>query len=82
MKNKLLYYVYCALGEKSHECDSTSDKVAFIRLLITLQILVTNLFIIGGVIVNVASIIHHWENEVPSNLHPKQKAPISNILPN
>ena len=64
MKNKLLYYVYCALGEKSHECDSTSDKVAFIRLLITLQILVTNLFIIVGVVANVSSIIRHWDNEV------------------
>ena len=61
-KKGLLYYIYCALGEKSHpHCNKTADRVAFIRLLITAQILITNFFIIGGVIVNVSSIIHHWD---------------------
>ena len=64
-KNKgFLYYVYCALGEKSHQCNKTADRVAFIRLLITIQILITNFFIIGGVIVNIVSIHRHW-NDVP-----------------
>ena len=50
-KKGFLYYIYCALGEKSHpNCNKTADKVALIRLLITLQILVTNFFIIYGVI--------------------------------
>lgn len=50
-KKGFLYYIYCALGEKSHpHCNKTADKVAFIRLLITLQILITNFFIIYGVI--------------------------------
>jgi hypothetical protein len=63
-KKTLLYYIYCALGQKSHpSCDKTADKVAFIRLLITLQILITNFFIIGGVIVNVASIKRHWNDK-------------------
>lgn len=63
-KKTLLYYIYCALGQKSHpSCDKTADRVAFIRLLITLQILITNFFIIGGVIVNVASIKRHWNDE-------------------
>ena len=70
-KKGLLYYIYCALGEKSHpHCNKTADKVAIIRLLITTQILITNFFIIFGVIANVASIHHHWnKNEVPSDLH-------------
>ena len=39
-----------ALGEKASKCDKEADKVAIIRLLVTLQILVTNFFIIYGVI--------------------------------
>jgi len=39
-----------ALGEKASKCDKEADKVALIRLLITLQILITNFFIIYGVI--------------------------------
>lgn len=55
-KKGLLYYIYCALGEKSHpNCNKTADRVAFIRLLITLQILITNFFII-------ANAIRHWNN--------------------
>ena len=55
-KKSLLYYIYCALGEKSHpNCNKTADRVAFIRLLITLQILITNFFII-------ANAIRHWND--------------------
>lgn len=58
-KKGLLYYIYCALGEKSHpHCNKTADRVAFIRLIITLQILITNFFIIGNA-------IRHW-NDVPT----------------
>ena len=39
-----------ALGEKASKCDKEADKVALIRLLITSQILITNCFIIYGVI--------------------------------
>jgi hypothetical protein len=39
-----------ALGEKASKCDKEADKIALIRLLITLQILITNFFIIYGVI--------------------------------
>jgi hypothetical protein len=50
-KKGILYYIYCALGEKSHpKCNKTADRVAFIRLLITSQILITNFFIIFGVV--------------------------------
>jgi hypothetical protein len=77
-KKTLLYYIYCALGEKSHpHCNKTADRVAFIRLLITAQILITNFFIIIGVCFNVSSIIHHWnQNEVPSSLSNTEKEKI------
>ena len=56
-KNKnLLYYIYCALGEKSHpNCNKTADKVAVLRTVIFLTYLITNLFIISGV-------IRHWND--------------------
>jgi hypothetical protein len=52
----LLYYIYCALGEKSHpNCNKTSDKVAVLRTVIFLTYLTTNIFIISGV-------IRHWND--------------------
>ena len=54
-----------ALGEKASKCDKEADKIALIRLLITLQILVTNFFIIYGVIrVNHFPIDKHQKIEV------------------
>ena len=76
-KNKgLLYYIYCALGEKSHpHCNKTADRVAFIRLMITLQILITNFFII-------ANAIRHWNNnqqhEVSSHLSTTKEKETNN----
>jgi hypothetical protein len=50
-KQKTAWRLVCkALGEKASKCDKEADKIAFIRLLITLQILITNCFIIYGVI--------------------------------
>lgn len=66
-KHKSLFRLVAkALGEKSGKDDLEADKVAFIRLLITLQILITNFFII-------ANAIRHW-NDVEytinnSNIH-------------
>lgn len=42
-----------ALGEKSGNTDTEADRIAFIRTLIVLSYIVTNLFIIAGV-------IRHW----------------------
>lgn len=39
-----------ALGEKTGRTNEEADRVAFIRLIITLQILLTNFFIVYGVI--------------------------------
>ena len=67
-----------ALGEKASKCDRESDKIAMIRTFIFTTYLITNCFIIAGV-------IRHWnkqtqieifiENpyEVPSNLQQEQK---------
>lgn len=68
-KKGFLYYLYYALGEKSHpHCNKTADRVALIRLVITSQILITNFFIIGGVIINVASIARHWNRPTTINV--------------
>jgi hypothetical protein len=42
-----------ALGEKSSKCDRESDKIAAIRTLIVLCYIITNIFIVAGV-------IRHW----------------------
>jgi hypothetical protein len=48
-----------ALGEKASKCDKESDLIAIIRTVIFSTYLITNLFIIAGV-------IRHWnKNEIP-----------------
>jgi hypothetical protein len=42
-----------ALGEKNGKDDRESDKIAIIRTIIVLSYIITNLFIIAGV-------IRHW----------------------
>ena len=42
-----------ALGEKTGKDDRESDKIAIIRTIIVLSYIITNLFIIAGV-------IRHW----------------------
>ena len=42
-----------ALGEKASECDKESDRVALIRTLVLAIYLITNFFIVAGV-------IRHW----------------------
>jgi hypothetical protein len=42
-----------ALGEKSGDTDNESDKIACIRTAIVLSYIITNIFIIAGV-------IRHW----------------------
>jgi hypothetical protein len=50
-KRKTLFRLVAkSLGEKASKCDKEADKVALIRLLITAQILITNFFIVYGVI--------------------------------
>lgn len=50
-----------ALGEKSGKNNKEADQIAFIRLLITCQILITNFFIIYGVIRTHHFPVTHYE---------------------
>ena len=70
-----------ALGEKASKCDKESDVVARIRAVIFLTYLITNCFIIAGV-------IRHWndkqDDQVSSSI-PQTKEEVilktsSNIL--
>ena len=51
--SKLWYYWTKALGEKAHADSTEADKVALIRTVIVLCYIITNAFIIAGV-------IRHW----------------------
>ncbi len=45
--------IWCkALGEKSGTTDRQSDGIAFVRTLLVLQAVITNLFIIANIIRN------------------------------
>lgn len=65
-----------ALGEKASKCDRESDKISMIRTFIFLTYLITNAFIVAGV-------VKHWNdnqpieiyihNEVPSDLPKTEK---------
>jgi hypothetical protein len=47
-----------ALGQKASDSDSESDMVAWIRTLILVTYLVTNCFIVAGV-------VRHWNDDQP-----------------
>ena len=69
MKNRnknLLYYIYCALGEKSGKNNKEADKIALIRLLGFLSILITNSFIVF--------------NAVRTHIVPAEPKPIQCII--
>jgi hypothetical protein len=48
-RNRIFTLVAKALGEKAGKNDKEANRIAFIRILITSQILITNCFIIFGV---------------------------------
>ena len=63
-----------ALGEKDGKSDRESDIIAGIRTLIFVSYMVTNLFIISGV-------IRHWDkNEVRTERLPVYNQPIKEKL--
>jgi hypothetical protein len=47
-----------ALGQKASDSDSEADMVAWIRTLILVTYLVTNCFIVAGV-------VRHWNDDQP-----------------
>ena len=54
-----------ALGEKASKCDRESDKISIIRTVIFLTYLITNAFIIGGV-------IRHWNDNQPIQIEIRE----------
>lgn len=57
MKSKSIWRYWAkAIGEKASKCDKESDTVAGIRTFIFATYLITNCFIIAGV-------IRHWNDE-------------------
>ena len=65
MRSSKLWRLWCkALGEKYGRNDREADTIACIRTLIFVSYLVTNTFIISGV-------IRHW-NDVPTERLPVQ----------
>ena len=67
-----------ALGEKASKCDKESDSVALIRTFIFITYLITNAFIIAGVIRqwNRSPTIVILEREIPSTLSQTEKEKI------
>jgi hypothetical protein len=70
-RRKTLWRLFAkALGEKASKCDRESDAVAVIRAIIVFTYLITNSFIVVGV-------IRHWNDnqsvQVSSNLPETQK---------
>jgi hypothetical protein len=56
-----------AIGEKPSKCDRESDTIAWIRTFIFASYLITNVFIISGV-------IRHWDNlDCETNPSPSTK---------
>lgn len=55
-KNTIWRWWAKALGEKASKCDRESDKIAIIRTIIFTTYLITNAFIISGV-------IRHWNDD-------------------
>lgn len=58
MNRRKLFKIWAnALGPKADECPKVSDRVAWIRTFIFVSYLVTNCFIVAGV-------IRHWNDVV------------------
>ena len=69
MKQKNLWRWWAkAIGEKASKCDKESDTVALIRTIIFLTYLITNCFIVAGV-------IRHWNDKTVVNVEVKMDNP-------
>lgn len=63
-----------ALGEKASKCDKESDTIARIRTLIFATYLITNCFIVAGV-------IRHWNDETKIEIFIENPYEIPSNLP-
>jgi len=70
MKKKTTLWRWWAksLGEKASKCDKESDKVAIIRTFIFATYLITNAFIVAGV-------IRHWNDETKIEVFVESSTP-------
>lgn len=57
-----------ALGEKASKCDKESDRIAVIRTFIFVTYLITNAFIVAGV-------IRHWNDDQPIEIYIHNEVP-------
>jgi len=57
-----------AIGEKASKCDKESDKIALIRTFIFATYLITNCFIVAGV-------IRHWNDKTVVNVEVQMDNP-------
>lgn len=75
--NNIWRYIAKALGEKASKSNQEADIIASIRVIIFLTYLITNSFIIAGV-------LRHWNDEVPSRIPETKKEKVrstcSNVL--
>lgn len=75
MKNKSMWRWWAkALGEKASKCDKESDTVAVIRTVIFATYLITNVFIVAGV-------IRHWNDETNIEIFIENPYEIPSGLP-
>jgi len=79
-KNKTAWRWWAkAIGEKASKCDKESDKIALIRTFIFATYLITNAFIVAGV-------IRHWNDEtkievyVESSKIPEYQTPPMRVV--
>ena len=71
MKHKTVWKWFAmALGEKASKCDKESDIVARIRAVIFLTYLITNCFIVAGV-------VKHWDDNQPIEIYIDNSVPSS-----
>jgi hypothetical protein len=69
MKHRNLWRWWAkALGEKASKCDKESDTVATIRTFIFTTYLITNAFIVAGV-------IRHWNDNQPIEIYIHNEIP-------
>jgi len=68
-KRKTIWRLWAkSLGEKASKCDNESDTVALVRSFIFITYLITNCFIVAGV-------IKHWNNNQPIEIYIDNSVP-------
>jgi len=74
-KNKTAWRWWAkALGQKASKCDKESDRVALIRTFIFATYLITNAFIVAGV-------IRHWNDETKIEVFIEPSSTLQNKIP-